>query len=108
MFFYRKSKAAYRERVDAFFVALKTPIDRKTEHEPDYEGDKRQYSVLSSLCLAYGGATLLLVAVPNEMSDRLLILGCGGFVALIGVILRVIGKTMKTDVPAEEVEGSPG
>lgn len=108
MLFYNRSKQDYRERVDAFFVELNTPIDRAVEHEPDYEGDKRQYSVLSSLCLAYGGATLLLVAVPNETSDRLLILCCGGFVALIGVVLRVIGKRLKPGVTIDAGEESPG
>lgn len=92
MLFYKKTKPEYRERVDEFFTEINTPIDRADEHEPDYEGDKRQYSVLSSLCLAYGGLTLLLLAVPNGMKERLLILCCGGFVVLVGVILRAIGR----------------
>ena len=92
MLFYKRSTPEYRERVDAFFTEINTPINRADEHEPSYEGDKRQYSVLSNLCLAYGGLTLLLLAVPNGMKERLLVLVCGGFVVLVGGILRVAGK----------------
>ncbi len=95
MLFYKGAKQAYRDQVEDFFEELKTPVDRSSEHEPDYEADRRQYSVLSKLCLAYGGLTLLLLAVPNAMKERLLILACGGFVVLIGVILRVASKTTK-------------
>jgi SSS family solute:Na+ symporter len=95
MLFYKDEKSEYTERVDDFFVELNTPIDRSQDHEPDYEGDKRQYSVLSNLCLAYGGLTLLLLAVPNEMKDRLLIMACGGFVVLVGILLRFVAKKKK-------------
>ena len=97
MLFYKGAKQDYRERVDDFFEELDTPIDRSQEHEPDYEGDRRQYSVLSNLCLAYGGLTLLLLAVPNGMKERLLVLVCGGFVVLIGLILRLGGRNKKKE-----------
>ncbi|WP_136080903.1 sodium:solute symporter family transporter [Pontiella desulfatans] len=97
MLFHKNVKPEYSERVEAFFEELNTPIDRSKDHEPDYESDKRQYSVLGNLCLAYGLLTLLLLAVPNEMRDRLLILACGGFVVLVGVILRAASlKTKRT------------
>jgi SSS family transporter len=92
MLFYKNEQSEYTDNVDEFFKVLKTPIDRSQEHEPDYEGDTRQYAVLSKLCLAYGLLTLLLLAVPNEMSDRILILICGGFVVLVGVLLGFVGK----------------
>lgn len=92
MLFYKKAKPEYRERVDNFFEEMNTPIDRVTEHEPDYEGDKRQHMVLGNLCLAYGTLTLLLLAIPNEFSDRILILICGGFVVFIGFILKLIAR----------------
>ncbi len=97
MLFYKGSKQAYRDRVDDFFEELHTPIDRSAEHEPDYEGDKRQYSVLGNLCLAYGGLTMLLLAVPNGMKERLLILCCGGFVVLIGLLLRLASRKTKQE-----------
>ncbi len=92
MLFYKGTSAAYRKQVDHFFDEMNTPIDREEEHEPDYEGDRRQYSVLSNLCLAYGVVTLLLLAVPNDLKARLLILCCGGVVVLVGLILRWIAK----------------
>jgi Na+/proline symporter len=95
MLFYKDEPSKYRDDVDHFFKELNTPIDRSQDHEPDYESDRRQYGVLSNLCLAYGLLTLLLLAVPNEMGDRLLILGCGGFVVLVGVILRMVKNKKK-------------
>lgn len=92
MLFYKQAKPEYIERVDAFFEEMDTPINRETEHEPDYEGDKRQHLVLGNLCLAYGTLTLLLLAIPNEISDRILILICGGFVVLTGVLLKFIAR----------------
>ncbi|MEI6892111.1 MAG: hypothetical protein V5783_08075 [Pontiella sp.] len=106
MRFYKNSKPEYRKRVDDFFEELHTPIDRSKEHEPDYEGDKRQYRVLSNLCLAYGSLTLLLLAVPNSMKERLLVLVCGGFVVLVGMILRTIAKKQKKGFRNEEADRS--
>ncbi|MDQ8198255.1 hypothetical protein QEH56_08865 [Pelagicoccus enzymogenes] len=95
MLFYGKSSSEYRKDVDTFFTEMNTPIDRSEEHEPEYEGDRRQYAVLSNLCLAYGVATLLLLAVPNDVQARGLILICGGVVVSVGWILRVIGRRIK-------------
>ena len=69
---------------------MDTPIDRSAEHEPDYESDGRQYSVLSNLCLVYGLFVLLLLAIPNDFNSRMLILICGGLVIAIGILLRVV------------------
>lgn len=90
--FYKNSSEEYKKQVDDFMEEMNTPIDRSAEHEPDYESDRRQYNVLSNLCLAYGGLTMLLIAVPNEMSDRLLILSCGGIIVIVGLILRFIAR----------------
>ncbi|MDF7808680.1 hypothetical protein P4E94_14615 [Pontiellaceae bacterium B12219] len=92
MLFHKYSHQEYKEEVDHFFKEMNTPIDRSVEHEPDYENDQRQYGVLANLCLAYGVLTLLLLAVPNEMKARMLILLCGGIVVVVGVVLRQIGK----------------
>ncbi|MCH6259050.1 hypothetical protein MLD52_21015 [Puniceicoccaceae bacterium K14] len=92
MFFYKKESPEYKKQVDEFFVEMHTPIDNATESENGSEGDKRQYGVLSNLCLIYGGATMLLLAVPNEFRDRMLIFACGGVVAGVGYVLRRIGQ----------------
>lgn len=98
--FYKYSSLEYRKQVDDFIEEMNTPIDRSAEHEPDYESDRRQYSVLSSLCLVYGALTLLLMAVPNEMSDRLLILACGGVIILVGLLLRFVARKKPVHVEA--------
>ncbi|MDF7808071.1 hypothetical protein P4E94_11525 [Pontiellaceae bacterium B12219] len=95
MLFYKDEKSEYTEQVETFFEELNRPVDRSLDHEPDYEGDTRQYAVLSKLCLAYGLLTLLLLAVPNEMNDRVLILICGGFVVAVGVLLGWVGRKIK-------------
>ncbi|MEI6891542.1 MAG: hypothetical protein V5783_05150 [Pontiella sp.] len=92
MLFHRYSGDAYKKQVDHFFTEMNTPINRAEEHEPDYENDQRQYSVLANLCLAYGVLTLLLLAVPNDMKARMLILICGGMVVAVGLVLRSIGR----------------
>ncbi len=91
-FFYKESDTEYIKQVDAFVEEMNTPIDRSSEHEPDYESDSRQYLVLANLCLAYGGLTLLLLLVPNDLQARMLVLFCGGAVVIVGIVLRVIGK----------------
>jgi SSS family transporter len=95
--FYNYSSMEYRQQVDRFFEGMNTPIDRTQEHEPDYEGDRRQYLVLANLCLAYGGMVLLLLLVPNDWNARMLVLICGGSVVLVGAVLRLIGKRARSD-----------
>jgi SSS family transporter len=92
MIFHKYSSKEYIKQVDDFMEEMNTPINRSAEHEPDYEGDSRQYAVLANLCLAYGGLTLLLLLVPNELKARMLVLICGGVVVLIGLLLRRISK----------------
>jgi Na+/proline symporter len=90
--FYKHSSQEYRKQVDDFHTEMNTPIDRSGTAMPDYESDRRQYAVLSILCFVYGSLTLLLLAVPNDLQSRLLILICGGIVTLIGAVLRWFSK----------------
>jgi len=90
--FYKHSNLEYRKQVDDFHTEMNTPIERSGTRMPDYESDRRQYAVLSILCFVYGLLTLLLLAVPNDLQSRLLILICGGIVTLIGAILRWFSK----------------
>jgi SSS family transporter len=92
MLFHKYSSPEYNKQVDEFIEEMNTPINRAQEHEPDYECDSRQYLVLANLCLAYGGLTLLLLLVPNDLKARMLVLVCGGIVVLAGLLLRSIGK----------------
>lgn len=90
--FYKHTTPEYREQVDDFYTEMNTPIDRSQTRLPDYEGDRRQYKVLSILCFAYGSLTLLLLAVPNDLQSRLLVLICGGIVVAIGGLLLWLSK----------------
>ncbi|MEI6892390.1 MAG: hypothetical protein V5783_09480, partial [Pontiella sp.] len=105
MIFHKYSSKEYNDQVDEFFEEMNTPIDRSTEHEPDYEGDSRQYSVLANLCLTYGGLTLLLLLVPNELKERILVLICGGVVVVVGLFLRSIGKKRAAKTKTDSAEG---
>jgi Na+/proline symporter len=92
MFFYKSSSEEYRNQVEHFMTEMNTPINRAKEHEPEYECDSRQYLVLANLCMAYGGLTLLLLLVPNDLKARMLVLLCGGIVLGVGFALLYIGK----------------
>lgn len=98
MLFYKKEDAAYVKQVDEFFEEMNTPINTEEEHGPTYDNDARQYNVLGTLCLIYGGFVILLMLVPNAMKDRLLILLVGGIIALTGLVLRGIAKKIRTKV----------
>ncbi|MDQ8183526.1 hypothetical protein [Pelagicoccus sp. SDUM812005] len=102
MLFYKSAPAAYRERVEAFFEETRRPVDRASEHQDEAENDRRQHLVLGNLCFAYGSLTLLLLAVPNKMFDRLLILICGGLVVAVGLILRMVAARAKKAIAIKE------
>jgi solute:Na+ symporter, SSS family len=84
--FWHRSPAAYRQRVEAFFVQMRTPIDFK--REIGEESDSQQGLVLGLLCLCYGGFITLLALIPNPPMGRLGFVFCGGVVILIGLGLR--------------------
>jgi len=84
--FWNSSSPEYRERVERFFVSMRTPID--FEKEIGENSDRQQGRVLGLLCLCYGGFIALLALIPNPLVGRLCFLFCGAVVFLIGVALR--------------------
>lgn len=88
--FYNKTTTEYRERVDAFFTAMKTPID--FEKEVGEAKDNKQSRMLGILCFVYGGFVLLLMLVPNPLVGRLAFLFCGGVIAGVGGLLYRASK----------------
>jgi Na+/proline symporter len=92
MLFYKGSSAAYKEQVERFFDQMNTPVNVEKEKAGSVEGDVRQYTVLSTLCLIYGSVILLLLLIPNQINAKICILFCGGLILLIGIILRLISK----------------
>lgn len=96
--FWNAASPAYRDRVEAFFVQLRTPIDFKKEIGE--ESDSQQAHVLGMLCLYYGGFITLLALIPNPLLGRLGFVFCGGIVFLIGLALRRAGRARpRIDTP---------
>lgn len=81
--FYQAAPAAEQERIEAFFVNLRTPVDKH-----GVEGVQTSiYKLLGALCMVYGGFILLLMAIPNQFSGRLAFLFCGGVMFGVGWVL---------------------
>jgi uncharacterized membrane protein len=97
MLFYKRTTLRYREQVEKFFKQMNTPIDVVKEGAGSIEGDKRQYNVLGSLCLIYGGVVLVLTFVPNPLIGRLSVLFCGGTIFVTGFILRIIARKLRAN-----------
>ena len=85
--FWSRASAETRERVDAFFRRLDTPVDFDREEGAHAANDARQSNVVGWLCIAYGGFVALLAVIPNPGLGRLAFLGCGGVVVAIGTWL---------------------
>jgi Na+/proline symporter len=91
-FFSSRRSAAERERVEAFFHDLNTPID--FQKEMGQGNDLQQYQTLGLLCLIYGSVISLLILIPNSFAGRLGMIFCAGFILGIGVLLRMIGRSL--------------
>lgn len=95
--FWNSSSAAYRARVEEFFVRLRTPVDFAREIGP--ASDRQQAAVLGHLCLGYGTFITLLALIPNSWSGRVGFLFCGGVVLAIGLALRRAARRPATSPP---------
>ena len=78
-----------------FFTNRDTPVVKeKYEHALL---DNRQRIILGRMIAAAGIFMMSMMAVPNPFGERLLFLGCGIAVLLVGVLLF----SSVTDIPAE-------
>jgi Na+/proline symporter len=87
--FWNSSPPAYRERVEKFFVAMRTPIN--FAQEIGEASDHQQGRVLGLLSLGYGGFITLLALIPNPPAGRLGFVFCGAILIAIGLVLRRSG-----------------
>ncbi len=95
MLFYKWETEGYERQVEAFFVEMNTPLRMEDEHGKTEENDRRQYDVLSKLCLIYGGFVMLLNLIPNSWESRIYISLCGTLILSVGVVLRSIGARIR-------------
>ena len=86
--FYKASPQAERERVDAFFTNLTTPVDKHGVGGVQ----TAVYKLLGALCLVYGVFILALMAIPNRFTGRLAFLFCGGVMFGVGLTLFLASK----------------
>lgn len=82
---YDREPAGQREKVDAFFAKMRTPVDYEKEHGAN--ADRAQLRVLGRLSLAYGGFVLLLTLIPNPWGGRAGFLAVGLLIGGIGALL---------------------
>ncbi len=95
--FYARTAAADRERIDAFFAKLRTPLQPK---EDATRSDEPVYRLLGVLCLVYGAFILLLMLIPNAPGGRLCFLFVGGTIGAAGLVLRAIANRKRANAPS--------
>jgi len=84
--------------VAQFFANRDTPVVKgKYEHA---HLDNRQRIILGRMIAAAGIFMMAMMAVPNPLGARLLFLGCGIAVLLVGVLLF----SSVTDIPTENID----
>ena len=86
MVFYKYSSTEYKERVEAFFTRLHTPVDFGQEVKVDRTHE--QLKLMGITSILGGCLLLLLLLVPNSIGGRLSVLFLAGFVIAVGTILR--------------------
>jgi solute:Na+ symporter, SSS family len=84
-FFYERSPREYKERVEAFFLSLRTPLDAPRDARDTH--DEVLYRMLGLLCIVYGLFILALVLIPNNIPGRFCFVFCGGTIETMGLIL---------------------
>lgn len=91
--FWASSPAAHRERVEALFRNLDTPIDGVKEGIADYDGVL--YKMFGWMCLVFGVFICLLMLLPNTGTGLLCFAFCGGSMAGIGLILLWLNRRIQ-------------
>lgn len=91
--FWDRSPAGYAAQVQEFFTIMHTPVD--FEKEVGGANDLRQLSVIGSFAAIIGILICSLVLLPNPLGGRLGILFVGGFVAVIGGVFVLIGRSRR-------------
>ena len=80
------SSSAYRERIDAFFTKMHTPV--VTNEVGPTQQDRFQLNLLGTTSIIASGFLGLLLLVPNPLGGRIAILAVCLFVLTIGLVLK--------------------
>jgi Na+/proline symporter len=91
--FFNRSTKSYKVQVEKFFKQVTTPVDQ--EEEDIGKTDTSQFRTIGMICYVYGSFICLLMLVPNPFHGRLAFLFCGGFVLLIGKLLRTAARKIE-------------
>lgn len=110
--FWFTASPAYRQKVDAFFTNMTTPID--FEREVGEGNDLSQLNIIGAFAVIIGVFISALVVLDNDLVGRLGILFVGGFVGLMGGLFiwlarrtgHRLGDTL--DLPATPTPSKPG
>jgi hypothetical protein len=97
-FFAGKRSAQEVERVDKFYMQMRTPIDF---HKEEGAGnDAQQYRTLGIMSLIYGSFISLLVLIPNSPLGRLGMFACAGTMLGVGGLLYWNYKRLQPKNPS--------
>lgn len=108
--FWRFASEQYRERVNAFFTRMHTPVD--FEREVGSGNDLSQLKIIGLFAIVTGGMINLLMLFPDTWHDRLAVLFVGGTVMSVGGLLWLVGMrsqpqaVSEIETPAEETSAN--
>ncbi|WDE99355.1 hypothetical protein PQO03_16080 [Lentisphaera profundi] len=105
LFFISFTNAAdQKANVEAFFTQMNKEVD--FEKEIGHANDKDQAKVLGWLSCVYGAFVLILLFIPNSMSARWALFGCGGFMMSVGLALLAYSRKSVSEapIPIAEIE----
>ena len=97
MFFAPSKDSEHRQKVDEFFVLMKTPVD--FEKEVGEGNDLRQLTFIGRFGAAVAGFVALLLIIPNPVEGRIAILALA---MVIGGVSATMIKVGSKSVPGSK------
>ncbi|MCC6414690.1 MAG: transporter, partial [Opitutaceae bacterium] len=90
---YDKEPPEFRNKVEAFFETMRTPVNFAKEHGAS--ADRTQLRILGYLSFAYGSFVGLLALIPNDWLGRGCFLAIGLLIGGVGALLLRAGRTAR-------------
>ncbi len=92
LLFWKRTDAAYRDKVETFFKTMRTPIN--FEEEVGDANDAQQLTIIGSFLMIIGSGVLLLMLVDNPWAfqGRIGILLIGGGIFSLGGLFLFMGR----------------